>query len=146
MRFARGYRKFVANCVDSVLVLTLKSPFTTIIIIIIIIDAAWAGPIPEGKCSIAITGFAIIGSPTRSGEVASSHVANIMPSVDPNGPMSGKSSYTKIKKTSTKNIPLGVSQSYSQILATLPTKKFLICVIPGQISVSMLFPGQPLPP
>ena len=34
MRFARGYRKFVANCVDSVLVLALKSPFTTIIIII----------------------------------------------------------------------------------------------------------------
>ena len=39
------------------------------------LDAAWAGPIPEGKCSIAITGFAIIGSPTRSGEVANSHVA-----------------------------------------------------------------------
>ena len=33
MRFARGYRKFVANCVDSVLELALKSPFTTIIII-----------------------------------------------------------------------------------------------------------------
>ena len=34
LRFARGYRKFVAKCVDSVLVLALKSPFTTIIIII----------------------------------------------------------------------------------------------------------------
>ena len=36
MRFARGYRKFVANSVDSVLVLALKSPFTTIIIIIML--------------------------------------------------------------------------------------------------------------
>ena len=47
-----------------------------------------------------------------------------MPSVDPDRSMSGKS--ITQKKTPNKNIPPGVSQSYPQFLATLPTDTVMV--------------------
>ena len=49
-----------------------------------------------------------------------------MPSVDPDRSTSGKSITQKNKKTPNKNIILGVSQSYSQFLATQPTNKIVV--------------------